>query len=208
MIKVFSKLITAAVLVGVTNLASAALIWDNGSGTSNTGGGYCGSCGAVDAYTMFDNFSLSTSLGSASLEWDAAFGNFLSPTGAVRVGVWSNYNSGQLWSQLFNYSDLTLVSNNGGSNKTVSTLLSGLNLSAGNYWLSLSGENMYFNTSGSGTSGQVWSGNLGNGGNPQNVTELGFRLYGASSNVPEPSAIILFALGLVGLTLVRRNKAA
>jgi len=209
MIKTLSKLVTAAALVGFTQMASAALIWDNGSGKTNTGG-YCASCGAVDAYTMFDNFTLTSSVNSATLEWDASFSNFYSPTGAVRIGVWSNYNSGQLWSQLFNYSDLNLVSNNVTnyySNKTVSTLLSGLNLTAGSYWLSFSGQDMHFDTNGSGNAGQVGSWSLGQGGAPQNVKELGFRLYSNSSNVPESNGFILFALGLSGLAFIRRKAA-
>lgn len=208
--KTLIKLFAATVFLGFANIASASLVWDNGSGNTNEGG-YCGSCGAVDAYTMFDDFTLSDSLASATLEWDASFANFDSATGAVRIGVWSDYNSGQLWSELFNYADLTLVSNNTNGwspNKTVATLLSGLNLSAGSYWLSFSGEDMSFDTNGTGNSGQVGEWALNSGGSPQNVRELGFRLYSASASVPESSGLILFGLGFAGLLLSRRKLAA
>lgn len=206
--KALMKLIAAVAFVGWSSVAHADLIWDNGTSTTHTGG-YCASCGPLDYYTMFDDFSVSSATPSALLVWDASFGNFSSSTGAVRIGVWSDYNSGLLWSQLFNYADLTLISTNAVNyyeNKTVSALLSGLNLAQGSYWLSFSGEDMHFSTQTSGNAGQVAS--LNTGGSPYTGTALSFRLFSAPTNaVPAPASIGLLGLALVGLALRRRQQA-
>lgn len=206
--KALMKLIAAVAFVGWSSVAHAGLIWDNGTSTDHVGG-FCAACGVIDSETMMDNFSLAAATTSALLVWDASFQNFESTTGAVRISVWSDYNLGLLWSHLYSYSELTLLSTNKVqfySNKTVSALLSGLNLAQGNYWLSFSGEDMHFNMDSVGNSGQVYS--LGTGGTAQNLGELSFRLYSAPTNaVPAPAGIGLLGLALVGLALRRRQQA-
>lgn len=158
---------------------------------------------------MFDNFSLADDLVSAVVDWDASFYDFTSANRSVRIGIWSDYNSGQLWSKVFSIDDLDVLSVNTqdgyNANMTVSALLDGVNLGAGNYWISFSGTDMHFEVNGSGNTGQVPCDLLGQSGFPQGLEELSFRLNTVPTSVPEPSTTMLLGLGLAGLGL-RRSR--
>lgn len=207
--KAISRVIALFVFVGWSHFANAGIIWDNGTDTTNLGG-YCSSCGNLGATTMFDDFTLSSAISNPLLVWDASFSPSTWPTGAVKIGVWSDFNLGLLWSQQFNYSDLNFISLNNENdffrNHTVSTVLTGLNLTQGSYWLSFSGDNMHFGFAIVGNAGQVTS--LNTGGTPSNNGNgLSFRLFSTqTSQVPSPISLNLLGLGIIGLMLTMRRR--
>ena len=207
----FLKMAFAGLILGVSsfaNIANAGLIFDNGSNTSNIGG-WCASCGAAGNHYIFDDFTLTESLTEFYLDWDASFSDSASgfaATSSVLISIWDNANADLLFSVSVNYTDLDLISTNLVSshftNSTVGTDITGVNLSAGSYWLSFSGTNMHFEGTGNGF--QIQSSSLGNGSIPNHSMSAPFRM--SSIDVPEPSTLAIFALGLLGLASRRFMK--
>jgi hypothetical protein len=191
-----------------TNIANAGLIFDNGSNTTYTGG-LCASCGPAGQYSVFDDFTLTESLTEFYLDWDASFSNSASgfaATSIVWISIWENANANLLSSISVNYSDLDLISTNlvngSDTNSTVGTNITGVNLSAGTYWISFSGTDMHFD--GSGNAFQIAQSSLGNGTAPSHGNLATFRM--SSIDVPEPSTLAIFALGMIGLASRRFKK--
>lgn len=205
----FLKTMLVGLTLSVSSLANAGIIFDNGSNTTNIGG-TCSSCGAVDAYSIFDDFVLTDSLDDLYLDWDASFYNSASGFSAlssVRISIWDNANADMLFSTLVDYSALDLISTNAISgphtNSTVGTSLTGVGLSAGSYWISLSGTDMHF--SGGGNGFQIGSAALGDGSSYNHSVNATFRIS-TLTEVPEPSTLAILALGMMGLASRRVKK--
>ncbi|MFZ6814835.1 PEP-CTERM sorting domain-containing protein [Undibacterium sp. Rencai35W] len=194
-------LLSVAMMVGAS--ANATPIFNNGSYTTNIGG-YCSSCGTAGQYTMFDDFTLTNAYSNLQVEWDASFFHPLSTN--IIIKIWSANNSGLLYTKNTNfvnndYYTVNTGSINANANITTAFTLTGVNLSAGTYWLSLSGDDMHFQGTGNGS--QIAASQLGTGYAPNQGLNIPFRLY-ATNAVPEPSGLFLFGLGLLLFVSVRR----
>ena len=204
------KAAVAGLVLSVSSLANAGLIFDSGSSTTNIGG-LCGACGPVDTHTIFDDFVLTDSINSFYLDWDASFYNSASGfdvSSSVRISIWDNANADMLFSTLVSYSALDLISTNviigPNTNSTVGTTLSGVALTAGDYWISFSGTNMHFG--GTGNAFQRGLADLGNGTSTNHNGNANFRISTLTNKVPEPTTLAIFALGIMGLASRRFKK--
>ncbi len=208
--KIFLPLVFA---LGVISPANATLVFNNGYGTSNLGG-LCASCGSAGTYTQIDDFTLGASYSTLVFEWDASF--FHANTTSIQLGIWQSENSTQLFSKTINFADLDSATVNvqgmfGGwqpsQNITVSYKWSGLNLGAGTYWLSLSGDDMHFDESlaNQGNGSQIEALTLGRGVfGGMHTLSTPFRVYDGIAAVPLPSSIVLFTSVVVSLFSKRR----
>jgi hypothetical protein len=136
-----------------------------------------------------------------------------SDTTSIEYSIWSADLSTQLFSQWFNVADLTRIAL-GAEQFETSAFLTGLNLNAGTYYLSIydGGDPTstlgWYNTvtvdgSGLQTIGaDPFSDAIGGG----NGKDFAFKIYDSTAvSVPEPSIIALLSLGLLGIVFARRK---
>jgi len=195
------KLFMAAVLAAFSVGANASLLFDNGTNTSASATGWCSTCPGEN-WQVFDDFTVD----NGSFIEQVVFEGKLSNPVDITVSLWSNLNSGLIYSESFTFSELTPVQNSiGGSlqNYTLTANLPSLSVTSGTYWLSFSGSDFGVAATTSPVNGgltQVYNGST-------NVTRDGdasFRVYG--SVVPIPAAVWLFGSALAGLGWMRRKQ--
>lgn len=177
--------------------------WDTSVGQSSA---WCSSCGtrwrAFDTFTLDQNSSIS--------QIDAEL--YLSGVSQINYSIWDTGRNTQLFSQTVSVGDLLVNSGYGSSNRFVSAAISGLQLGAGSYALSI------WNSAAGGTLGWHAIRGWNDGSNTQcyyattNSTcysrrgDQAFSLHGLQQvSVPEPTSIALFVMGIVALVLIRKK---
>ncbi|MFT6417898.1 MAG: hypothetical protein ACJA1K_000161 [Cognaticolwellia sp.] len=200
------KAAVAGLVLSVSGFANAGLIYDNGVGVNNADTGYYTS--NVRSFQIYDDFTLASDstitdvffqMGLTSGNFDGSFSftifNFLAGSG---VGA-------QLYTQTLNSGDYSASLNSISSHPSgpfydINFDIPSLDLSAGNYELSFYGLGMDFRIP------NVSSGN----GFYQNSSFISgdtpFALFDNSVQVPEPSTLAIFALGIMGLASRRFKK--
>lgn len=202
----FVKAAVVGLVLSVSNFANAGMVYDNGVGANNGDSGYFTS--NVHSYRIYDDFFLASDskitdvffqMGLTSGSFDGSFSfsiyNFIAGSS---VGT-------QLYSQTFNSSEYSASLNSLSSYPLgpfydINFAIPELALIAGTYELSFYGIGMDFRIP------NVASGN----GFYQNTSFIAgntpFALMDNSVKVPEPSALAIFALGLLGLAYRRSKK--
>jgi hypothetical protein len=200
------KAAVAGVALSVSSLANAGLIVDNGTDTVNIGGS-CSSCG-TSSWQVFDDFTLGSFQELDYLSVDFSTKNYDN----VEFSIWNSNLTTKLFSFNYAWSLGTFVTNVDSTydNVTANIDLGNASLNAGQYYLSLWGTDTYVMRSGGGSHLQFSSSNLSDYSNqPQNVrtSDLHFRLHSDSVDVPEPTTLAIFALGIMGLASRRFSLA-
>lgn len=201
----------SALLLALSGLASAAVIYDNGvaTGDSNRCAETSGACSGT--WTIFDDFTLSADSEITSISWIANLYGGESDYNSSNIWVYDNdpvFNSGTL---LFSYSSAGVVTSNALGFDFFDITLNGLSevLSAGSYWLGIQHDT----TANFATVAQTgfidnatqWQ-NGGAGARFDAQPEFAFIIEGNAVEVSEPSILALFGLGLLLLTSRRVNK--
>ena len=201
----FLQAAVAALMLSVCNLANAGLIIDNGTDIVNTGGS-CSSCGS-SGWQVFDDFTLTQSYDLDYLDIDFSTRSYAD----VEFSIWSNTLSDKLFTYNYSWTAGSFITNvnSFNDNVTVSLELGNTSLTAGTYYLSIHGTDTYVMRDGSGSHLQfATSGLTDYSTQTQNVrgSDLHFRLYSDATEVPEPSTLAIFTLGIMGLTARRFKK--
>lgn len=189
------------------NTAQAVVVFENPyADTALSTSAWCSSCGSN--YRSWDTFSLSADTSINQIDARLYFSN----TTSIEYSIWSADLSTQIFTQSFNVADLSRVSLGGPQFETAATL-TGLNLTAGTYYLSIyDGGNpnstfAWYNTTTVDSSGRQtiaadpFSG-LSGGGNGK---DFAFRVNGTTS-VPEPATLLLLGFGIAGLGFAKRRS--
>ncbi|AOW77657.1 hypothetical protein A3Q34_12825 [Colwellia sp. PAMC 20917] len=198
----FLKLAVIGLTLTIGGIANAGLIYDNGGPSTY-------SAYSIGSSETADDFILATAYDINSVEF--YFQNFNGITGWGQDITYSFYNdnSGSIGSLIAtgNGQNVTAVDSGlawccGGNAWEVNfDLASTISLNAGHYWLGLTGASgsspWWVTTSAiSGYSGKI------NGSTVAN--DFAFSL--SSQDVPEPSTLAIFALGMIGLASRRFKK--
>lgn len=200
----FLQAASVSLVLSVCNLANAGLIVDNGTDIVNIGGS-CSSCGT--SFQAFDDFTLSQDYNLDYLDIDFSTLNYDN----VEFSIWNNTLSEKLFSYNYSWAAGTFITNvnPGFNNVTVTLDLGSSSLTAGTYYLSLLGTDTYVMLSGTGTHLQFSTAGLSDYSTQtgwEMTSDLHFRLYSETTEVPEPSTLAIFALGIMGLAARRFKK--
>lgn len=195
----------AGLMLSVCNIANAGLIVDNGTDIINTGGS-CSSCG-TNNWQVFEDFTLSQNEELDYLDIDFSTQNYDN----VEFSIWNSTLSQKLFSYNYDWAVGTFTTNVDSTfdNVTATVDLGSTSLAAGTYYLSLWGTNTHVMRNGTGSHLQFQTSNLSDySAQVQNVrvSDLHFRLYSDTTQVPEPSTIAIFALSFMGLAARRFKK--
>lgn len=205
------KAAIAGLVLSVSGFANAGLIYDNGPAIADSDrcAETSGTCNGT--WTLFDDFIVSNDSDITSVTWTTNLYGGLGDYNSSNIWFYDNdpvFGSGNL---LFSYSDAgTTVANALGGNFYDITL-SGFTetLMAGTYWIGIQHNTTsnYATVAMSGTSVNAtqWQ-NGGAGARISSQPELAFRINGNSTEVPEPSTLAIFALGIMGLASRRFKK--
>ena len=187
---------------GFTNVAFAGLIVDNGFDVNATTS--ISWTNQIGSWRTYEDFALAsnTQLTSASFLFNNGNGstNYLFDIHADNAGTYGSL----LHSIALTSSDVTVNSVIGGWWQFDFSLPS-INLVAGNYWVSFSGTSTWGSKLGTFGEELVQTDSFGNR-NVRTGDYVPFRLNGTTSEVPEPSTIAIFALGMIGLASRRFKK--
>lgn len=211
----FIKAISLILFLSVANLSQAALIFDNGVATADSGrcAETSGACSA--SWSVFDDFILGSSSEITSISWTARF-----------YGGISDYNFSNIWiydadpvfaggSLLFSTSSAGALSANALGADFYDIEISGLslNLTAGTYWLGMqhdtTGDFATVAMTGVFDNATQWS-NGGSGSLNDDQPEFAFKINGEPriTTIPEPITFVLFSFAIMCLCLSKRNRKA
>jgi len=191
------------VLCVATVPAAAQVVYDNGPIN-----------GSVDAWTINIGYAVSDSFtiagGGATIN-GLSFGTWIVPgdqfTGVEVAITSSEFGGTTYFDQSINLAQSGCVTNQFGYNicTAFGSFGTSVNLPAGNYWLTL--DNACCTDD-----GLYWDENSGPSSASENsigtIPSESFTLYGSASSgtTPEPSSILLFGSGIVGLACTLRRK--
>lgn len=210
-----SKVITLIVLLSTANLAQAALIYDNGIATADSGrcAETSGACNA--SWSVFDDFTIGSSSEVTSISWTARIYNGISDYNFSNIWIYDADPVFDAGSLLFSTSDAGTLSANGLGANFYDIEISGLsvNLAAGTYWLGMQHDTTagYATVAMTGVfdNATQWS-NGGSGSLNDDQPEFAFKINGEPriTTIPEPITFVLFSFAIMCLCFSKRNRKA
>ena len=186
----------------IVNIASAGLIVDNGFNVNATNGAGWYNNTATN-WRTWDDFAVAndTIITSASFLMQNSASSYVFEIRSDNTGTFGS----SVFSVALSAADVTVTSVGLGFNQ-FDFDLSSINLLAGTYWASFSGNSGLYGSK-VGSFGATMIQQLNNSSNSLRTNNyIPFQLNGTTRDVPEPSTLAIFALGMIGLASRRFKK--